>query len=191
MILGREQAIRLIAETQTRSLSLEERESLIRDCWMCSLSGDEYSSISDEVRKEIDDEIELTDFSSEKYTPLIVVSIMIEYCGVKNEFISTVLSSLLGEQVIVEGFVEDRYPCPCCGYLSLPDQFDNRAYDICKVCFWEYDGIEEDEKYSSPNHMTLGEGKNNYQLFGACELGLKKYIDQSAETKYFHRDDNR
>ena len=192
MILRRERAIRLIAEKKTRGLSPEERESWIRDCWMISISREEYSSLSDELWKEIDDEIEPTDFSSERYTPLIVMSIILEYCGVNNEYISTELSSLLEEQVIVEGLVENMYPCPCCGYLSLPEELDDRAYDICPVCFWEYDGIEEDEKYSSPNHMTLGEGKSNYQLLGVSKIHrLEKNIDIASETKYFHRDDNR
>lgn len=187
MVLGREQAIRIIAEQKTRSLSPEERESWIRDCWMINISREEYSSLSDELRKEIDNVIEPTDFSSERYTPLIVVSIIVEYCGVNNEYISTELSSLLGEQVIVEGLVENMYPCPCCGYLSLPEHIDDRAYDICPVCFWEYDGIETDERYSSPNHMTLGEGKSNYQLFSVSEKRLEKNKDQSSEDKYFHR----
>jgi hypothetical protein len=48
--------------------------------------------------------------------------------------------------------------CPVCGYLTL-DERD--AFDICGICFWEDDGIDdfEENQDSGPNHMTLKEGR--------------------------------
>ena len=32
-----------------------------------------------------------------------------------------------------------RYPCPCCGYLTLPEEGGSGSFDICPVCRWEDD----------------------------------------------------
>lgn len=52
--------------------------------------------------------------------------------------------------------------CPTCGYLTLDER---SAYDICSICFWEDDGIDDFEmnKNSGPNNMTLKEGREIFQ----------------------------
>ena len=52
--------------------------------------------------------------------------------------------------------------CPVCGYLTL-DERD--SFDICSICFWEDDGIDDFEvnNDSGPNHMTLKEGREIFQ----------------------------
>ncbi|NNV54254.1 CPCC family cysteine-rich protein [Limnovirga soli] len=52
--------------------------------------------------------------------------------------------------------------CPVCGYLTL-DERD--SFDICAICFWEDDGIDdfEENNESGPNHMTLKEGREIFQ----------------------------
>ena len=52
--------------------------------------------------------------------------------------------------------------CQVCGYLTL-DERD--AFDICGICFWEDDGIDdfEENEESGPNHMTLKEGRTLFQ----------------------------
>ena len=52
--------------------------------------------------------------------------------------------------------------CPVCGYLTL-DERD--SFDICAICFWEDDGIDDFEvnNDSGPNHMTLKEGREIFQ----------------------------
>lgn len=44
--------------------------------------------------------------------------------------------------------------CPVCGYLTLDERV---SFEICAICFWEDDGIDDFEKdfESGPNHMTL------------------------------------
>ena len=48
--------------------------------------------------------------------------------------------------------------CPVCGYLTL---IERNIYDICGICFWEDDGIDdfEENNESGPNRMTLKEGR--------------------------------
>lgn len=50
------------------------------------------------------------------------------------------------------------YPCPCCGYKTLPGRGD---YDLCPVCWWEDDDLEPWE-YSGPNTRTLVEAQQEY-----------------------------
>lgn len=50
------------------------------------------------------------------------------------------------------------YPCPCCGYKTLPGRGD---YDLCPVCRWEDEGGEPWE-YSGPNGQTLVEAQQEY-----------------------------
>ena len=61
-----------------------------------------------------------------------------------------------------------RFRCPCCGYYTLPDKGE---YDICPVCFWEDDPVqEEDPDYEGgANELSLNECRENYRLYGACE----------------------
>jgi len=52
--------------------------------------------------------------------------------------------------------------CPVCGYLTLDER---NTFDICGICFWEDDGIDdfEENQESGPNHMTLKEGRMIFQ----------------------------
>lgn len=50
------------------------------------------------------------------------------------------------------------YPCPCCGYRTLPGQGD---YDLCPVCWWEDEGVEPWE-FSGPNARTLIKAQHEY-----------------------------
>jgi len=52
--------------------------------------------------------------------------------------------------------------CPVCGYLTLDER---NTFDICGICFWEDDGIDdfEENEESGPNHMTLKEGRLIFQ----------------------------
>lgn len=62
-----------------------------------------------------------------------------------------------------------RYTCPCCGYRSL--QEPPGSYDICKVCFWEDDGVQLlDPAYrGGANKPSLMECQENFRRVGACE----------------------
>ena len=77
--------------------------------------------------------------------------------------------------------------CPCCDYLSLPQ---NGNYNICPICFWEDDGISIDSEnsYSGPNHMSIFEGRENFIKYGACEERCLKFVlDTSKLTIFKHK----
>lgn len=65
----------------------------------------------------------------------------------------------------------DLQRCPCCDYLTLEER---GQYAICPVCFWEDDGIDlpDLDVHSGPNHMTLRQGRQNFESFGACDRAM-------------------
>lgn len=60
-----------------------------------------------------------------------------------------------------------RYPCPCCGYLTLPQPAPG-SWEICPVCFWE--DSPEDWDWNS-NGVYLEQGQANFEKLGACGPG--------------------
>lgn len=70
-----------------------------------------------------------------------------------------------------------RYRCPCCHYKTLESRGD---YDICPVCFWEDDGQDDPDadihQAFGPNHMSLAQGRQNYQKIGAVEERLLQFV---------------
>ncbi|MBR5765589.1 MAG: hydrolase [Lachnospiraceae bacterium] len=62
----------------------------------------------------------------------------------------------------------EKFKCPCCGYYTLPGA---GAYDICPVCFWEDDPVQEDDPdyAGGANDLSLNECRKNFELYGACE----------------------
>lgn len=70
--------------------------------------------------------------------------------------------------------------CPVCGYLTL-DERD--AFEICGICFWEDDGVDdlEDNEYSGPNHMTLKEGRIIFQE------AIRKLIETESDDNIINQ----
>ena len=74
--------------------------------------------------------------------------------------------------------VKGVFPCPCCGYLTLPVPREEAVAYICPVCYWENDVFtKSDDEPSDENHgMTLNEGRKNYKELGACSERLAAYV---------------
>lgn len=70
----------------------------------------------------------------------------------------------------------ERYPCPCCGYLTLREP--PGSYDIRGVCYWEDDGVQrEDPAYrGGANRVSLNEARENFARFGVSEERFKRYV---------------
>ena len=71
--------------------------------------------------------------------------------------------------------------CPCCNCFTM-EHNEVVYHDICPVCFWENDPIQNDnEKYvGGANDISLSEAKANYQKFGAVK---QEYIE-SVRSPY-------
>ncbi len=68
-----------------------------------------------------------------------------------------------------------KYKCPCCGYYTLTSA---GAYDICPVCFWEDDPVQEDDPCyaGGANDLSLLECRKNFEIYGACEERFKDRV---------------
>ena len=70
------------------------------------------------------------------------------------------------------------YPCPCCGYRTLPVPQEEAVAYICPVCFWENDVfLQSETEPSVENHgMTLAEARANFRRLGACCEQMLPYV---------------
>ena len=70
------------------------------------------------------------------------------------------------------------YPCPCCGYRTLPVPQEEAVAYICPVCFWENDVfLQSETEPSDENHgMTLAEAKEQMRQIGACCERVLPYV---------------
>ena len=75
--------------------------------------------------------------------------------------------------------LEEKCPCPCCGYKTYCDKPDG-TYDICPVCFWEDDPVQMNEPNfeGGANHVSLKQAQKNFLEFGASEERVKQYVRQ-------------
>lgn len=58
--------------------------------------------------------------------------------------------------------------CQCCGYKTLEE---NSIYDICDICFWEDDIVQNNnpDYVGGANRTSLREAQKNFLEFGACD----------------------
>lgn len=77
----------------------------------------------------------------------------------------------------------DDFPCPCCGFLTSPGD-----WDVCPACFWENDPVQlrEPDMANGANKVSLRQGQRNFAKFGACERGMVPHVHREG----FRRDPN-
>ena len=70
-----------------------------------------------------------------------------------------------------------RYPCPCCGYVTLSEP-PTGTYDICSVCFWEDDNVQfHDLDYKGgANTLSLNQARQSFREFGVSETRFKANV---------------
>jgi hypothetical protein len=70
-----------------------------------------------------------------------------------------------------------KFPCPCCGFLTL-DEESPGTFAICPVCFWEDDDVQfRDPSYrGGANPVSLEEARRNFEEFGAISEGMKDQV---------------
>jgi Cysteine-rich CPCC len=81
------------------------------------------------------------------------------------------------EEVFIAPAEGVSHRCPCCHYKTLESR---GQYDICPVCFWEDDGQDDAnadiDQVFGPNHMSLTQGRQNYQKIGASSQRLLQFV---------------
>ena len=76
-----------------------------------------------------------------------------------------------------------KFRCFCCGYKTLVRDSSQPTFEICPVCFWENDLIQNaNPQYSGgANLLNLNQAKIKYKQFGAIE---EQFIDKVRKTLY-------
>lgn len=71
-----------------------------------------------------------------------------------------------------------NYPCTCCHHYTRDQPSGNFDFEICPVCFWEDDPVQNihPNSKSGANKVSLNEAKENYRKFGASEEQFIKYV---------------
>ncbi|MDE7424430.1 MAG: hypothetical protein K2N51_12215 [Lachnospiraceae bacterium] len=165
--MNRKQAIKIIASDKIENLSIEDRELIIYNAWGLDKTDEEFHLLPPNLKKELLNFDEPQhDVVSSEYDELVKISCESSYDEYSNEQLAVMASSILRKRVFVDGENPKMYPCPCCGKETLSIRGE---YDICSNCNWEDDGNEDEDMYSSANHMTLKQGKKNYLLYGRVE----------------------
>lgn len=73
--------------------------------------------------------------------------------------------------------MQRRYPCHCCGFYTLKEE-PNGSYEICPVCFWEDDLVQnrDPESWGGANVPSLNEARRNFRALGAMEARFLPYV---------------
>lgn len=92
---------------------------------------------------------------------------------------------IISDEFDTESEIVGNSPCPCCGFITIPNEGDAVAYG-CPVCYWEIDCfIQSNDEESDHNHgLTLHEARKNYQQFGSVLPRFKEYCRQPREYEY-------
>lgn len=163
-------------------LSKEKREELLLNWWGIDDEDYEFTRLPQKLQQEIlesDEPIAVA--TDSRYDPLLIEVLKHDFMGVKNEYLSEVLSKILFEKIKVEGKEEILFACPCCSYQTIKER---GQYKICPVCFWEDDGGNDLNRYSSVNHMTLLEGKDNFNKYACVTETSIKMVNPDVKKLY-------
>jgi len=72
-----------------------------------------------------------------------------------------------------------RVKCPCCGYFTqLVEVEDEPLFEICEVCFWQFDAVAHDkpDQIIGANHITLNNARENFKKYGVCKPEFKNMV---------------
>ncbi len=182
--MTREEAKQYLVDVEVRGLSWEQRASLLLDWWSIDSNDAEFSLLPEPLQKEIETTDEPGgDLMAKRYIPLLAEALRSRLAGVTTHWLSSRVSMLKGRHVEVEGTNELLEPCPCCRYKTLPGRGD---YDICRVCFWEDDGIDDVDRHSAPNHMSLMEARANFDKYGVVAERFRDKVASDARERYVY-----
>jgi hypothetical protein len=164
-IIPRTEAIELLAARDLANLSTEERNDLLfcvtHEDWT---DHESWSKLSQDVRDELD-QIGKLESSDERYDAVLMMPLRARYSAIRNEVLLKCIRALKIEIEELTGAPEKLLACPCCGYQTIAYRGN---YDICRVCWWEDDGYDNESAsaISGANKISLVEGRANFLKHG-------------------------
>ncbi|RKQ51701.1 Cysteine-rich CPCC [Roseivirga pacifica] len=142
-----------------------------------------WSSLPKSIRSEFELGEEIENPELEKYDQVLMIWLRNRLQSVTNDFLCEKLNieKIIGEPVKLES-------CPCCGYRTIGARGN---YDICKVCWWEDDGQDNQHPeriIGGPNYgISLAMGRYNYLSYGLYDPKRTDLIRLKADENEFER----
>lgn len=161
--MKRNQAIEKLALIKLEELSEEERaeqlEIMTLENWN---TNKEWNLLPKEIQIEFEQGNLSDSPNSSKYDQVLLIWLRESLQAVTNDFL---IKNLKAESI--EGEPIKFLACPCCGSRTISER---GQYEICKVCWWEDDGQDNesaDKIYGGPNYgISLTQGRYNFLKFG-------------------------
>jgi hypothetical protein len=182
--LERQQAIEKYSKIKLKELSEIERAEQLEVMTLENWSDSEdWNSLPKSIRTEFEDGEEIKNPELEKYDAVLMIWLKYRLESVTNEFLCEKLNidKIIGEPIKLES-------CPCCGYKTIEERGN---YDICKVCWWEDDGQdnEHSEKImGGPNYgISLVMGRYNYLIYGLYDPKRTDLMELKVEQNEFEK----
>lgn len=71
-------------------------------------------------------------------------------------------------------------PCACCGYKTIREK---GCYEICPICYWEDDSVQEADPWFSggANKPSLYKAQMNFKVYGAMEQRFQRHVRKPTE----------
>ena len=166
MPIHRDEAISRLATTGLTDLTVAERAELIdtmlREDWSDTPG---WNAVPPDVRDEFGLGERRHAASSSRYDEVLRIWLRHSFVGSTNAYLEQRLRVAGCDVTEVFGDEDQLVACPCCGRASLTE---SGGYDICKVCWWEDDGQDNNQADhgSGPNHLTLTQARANYLAHG-------------------------
>jgi len=95
----------------------------------------------------------------------------------RSQWFERYVGRLADSSVVNPARTGQMHRCPCCLFWTLAER---GGFGICKVCYWEDDGQDEndaDEVRGGPNGgLSLSAARQNFAVFGACEERFKNNV---------------
>lgn len=180
--LKRQLAIEKYARIKLTELSPKERaeqlDIMTLEDWT---DVDDWSSLPESIQEEFSNVDEIKNPQSKKYDPILLIWLKESLQHLSNEFLCSKLNieNIIGEAIQLES-------CPCCGFRTIAERGN---YNICKVCWWEDDGQDNEyspEEKSGPNYgISLVLGRFNYIMYGLYDPNRTDLIKLKAETEMY------
>lgn len=183
----RDDAIARLAMLELATLSPAERaeqlDIMTLENWSESPG---WNTLPLNIRREMECGELKHDVSSRHYDSVLLLWLHARYRASTNDFLRDCLRAAGVDADTVVGQEPSLLPCPCCGRASLTER---SSYQICKVCWWEDDGQDNNDAdfvRGGPNYrLSLTQARVNFLVHGisdpdrddlrACQVPPTKY----------------
>ncbi|CAL2104427.1 protein of unknown function [Tenacibaculum sp. 190130A14a] len=148
-----EKYISLIIEGYSEDKREEEITQLLLENWS-NVQG--WTNLPDNLQKEFNNGKLDGNFNDKKYNDILKFKLHNDIKGYNNEYLSEATGI-----IITRGNACDLIACPCCGYKTLESR---NEFDICKICWWEDDG-QDNEQADDILRYNWNVNFDNYLVF--------------------------